>query len=529
VDLRNFLTVLKRWAWLIVAGAVLAGGSAYLVSTLLTSAPAYEARAVVLVGPALTTNDANPNQIEAARRVSLVYVEVAGSRPLLERVADELELDLPADVLRSLVTVTTPQEPPIITVSAVADDPRLAAALANGVVAQLIAVAPGVGGGGEQAQQFIERQVEGLELEIETLIPQVETLANRPTRTAAQDERLAELQTRLASLRATYATLVTASSPASSSELTVIEEAVPSPAPLPRGRAQTVLFAGLLGLVLALSVAFLVEHLDDKIRAPEDAERITRLPNLGDIGTLGATGRHADLSAAHVLPPGSSGGEGFRSLRTNIELSAASAPRSLLISSPLRGEGRTTVSANLAVAFAQAGRRVLLVDADLRQPGLDRLFNLPNTLGLSDALRSGDSPADLAQPTAITGLRVLTSGERPHNPSELATSSRMRDVIADLVRTNELVIFDSPPVLEAAEPAMLASVLDATLLVLAAGRTTQASLRETRDTLALARATVIGTVLNRVSGSRSRRRADHPARGTDDVHGYTLRNDQPGS
>jgi len=529
VDLRTFLAVLKRWAWVIVAGAVLAGGSAYLVSTLLTTSPTYEARAMVLVGPALTANDANATQIEAARRVSLVYVQVAGSRPLLERVANELELELSAEVLRTLVTVTTPQEPPIITVSALADDPKLAAALANEVVQQLRDVAPTVGGAGEQAQQFIERQVEALELEIETLIPQVEALANRPARTTAQDARLAELQTRLASLRATYAALVTASSPASSNQLTVIEEAVPSQAPLPRGRAQSVMFAGLLGLVLALSLAFLVEHLDDKVRAPEDAERITRLPNLGDIEAIRSSGRHADRSAAEELPPGTPGGEGFRSLRTNIDLSAPSAPRSLLISSPRRGEGRTTVAANLAVAFAQAGRGVLLVDADLRQPSLDRLFDLSNTRGLSDALRSGDSPAaDLAQPTAITGLRVLTSGERPHNPSELVTSSRMHEVIADLVRTNELVIFDSPPVLEAAEPAMLASVLDATLIVLAAGRTTQASLREARDTLALARATVIGTVLNRVAASRPPRRADHPA-GAGEVHGYPLRNDQPGS
>lgn len=529
MELRTFLAVLKRWAWLIVVGTVLAGGSAYLVSTFLTASPTYEARALVLVGPALTANDANPAQIEAARRVTLVYVQVAGSRPLLERVAEELQLEVPVELLRTLVTVTTPQEPPIITVSAVADDPELAAALANEVVRQLRDVAPTVGGGGEQAQQFIERQVEALELEIETLIPQVESLANRTSRSAAEDERLAELQTRLASLRATYAALVTASSPASSNQLTIIEEAVPNPAPLPRGRAQTVIFAGLLGLVLALCIALLVEHLDDKVRAPDDAERITRLPNIGDIAAIGTSSGPTDLSLPYVLPPGTPGGEGFRSLRTNIELSAPSAPRSLLVTSPLRGEGRTTVAANLAVAFAQAGRRVLLVDVDLREPFLDRVFDLPNTRGLSDALRSSESPADLTQPTAVTSLQVLTSGERPLNPSELVTSSRMRDVIAELVRANELVIFDSPPVLEAAEPAMLASVVDATLLVLAAGRTTQGTLREARDALALARATVIGTVLNRVATSRNRRRADHRARGAGEVHGSALRNDQSGS
>jgi capsular exopolysaccharide synthesis family protein len=530
LDLRRFLAILKRWAGLLLAGAALAGAAAFAVSAVLAPPPIYEAQAVVLVGPALTTSDANSSQMDVARRLSQIYVEVANSRPLLERVADELQLGVTADELAGQLTVTTPEEPPIINVASQANEAATAAAIANEVVQQLIAAAPSSDDAEAQAQGFIEQQVDALEREIETLIPEVERLADRPSRTAAEDARLAELQSRLADLRATYAALIAASSPTASNQLTVIEEAVPADRPLPTGRAQTVLFASFLGLLLAASVALLVEHLDDTIRSPDDSRRVSALANLGEVGRMASSGRPLSGPLATALAPYSPLGEEFRALRTAIEFAAGETCRSLLVASPLPGEGKTAVATNLAAAFARSGREVLLIDANLREPAAHEAFGLSNAQGLTDLLRTPSAQlAKLAQETDVPGLRLLTAGVSPPNPADLLDSSRMKDLIAEVHATGDLVIFDGSPVLGASETSVLASVVDATLLVIAAGRTPSASLGEAHEALGRARARVIGTVLNRVPSSSARRHIDARAAEGSDASGRSLREDHSGS
>jgi capsular exopolysaccharide synthesis family protein len=194
--------------------------------------------------------------------------------------------------------------------------------------------------------------------------------------------------------------------------------------------------------------------------------------------------------------------EGFRSLRTNIDFSGSRQPRTLLITSGLRSEGKTVVAANLAVAFAESGRRVTLVDADLRRPALHHQFHLPNDRGLTDLLQSSDPQAvDLTLATNVKGLRVLPAGPNAVNPSELISSRKMGLVIAILRDGADLVIFDSPSVLAVSEAPMLASMVDATLIVVVAGATPAPALRDTRDALVRTTGVVVGTVLNRVPRS----------------------------
>lgn len=530
MDLRRLLTTLRRWLWLLLAGAVLAGGAAYAVSAFAAPPPTYEARAVVLVGPALTSSDTNTGQLDAARRLSQIYVEVANARPLLERVVDELELDVSADALRAQLTVTTPLEPPIITVVATANDSFLAADIANEVVQQLISAAPDLGTAEQQAQEFIDRQVDALELEIESLIPQVESLAERTTRTPAQDERLAELQSRLANLRSTYAALVAASAPSSSNQFTLLEEATPPAQALPTGRAQAILFAAVLGVALALAVALLVEHLDDTIRSSDALERLTGLPNMAEIDRISPSERSARGQLPTLTAPYSAVGEGFRSLRIGIDLAAGDELRSLLVVSALRGEGKTSVTANLGVAFAQAGRQVLLVDGNLRQPGLHELFGVANDHGLNDVLSSTDeSLIERAQQTEVPGLRLLPSGPPPANPAELIGSARMRDLLAERHESVDLVVVDGSTVLGAPETPSLAAMVDGTLVVVAEGRTSAEAVGEAHDTLRRARATILGTALNRIPATAPRRDARVPRPEGADLPRQAAREDQTGS
>jgi len=181
--------------------------------------------------------------------------------------------------------------------------------------------------------------------------------------------------------------------------------------------------------------------------------------------------------------------------------------RTLLVTSSIPGEGKTTTSSNLAVAFAQAGRTVILLDADLRKPGIHKLFDLPNASGLSSLLRSDDVAIDdVAQATEEERLRVVATGPLPPNPAELLGSHRMQTILERLVAAADLVIVDSPPLQAVTDAAILASITDGTLLVIDAGRTRRAAAGRGREALAKSGARVLGAALNRLS---QRARSDY--------------------
>ena len=502
MELRSLIQFLRRWLWLLVAGLVLAGGTAYVVSGATAGDPTYRSSATVLVGPALAVADANPSQLDASRRVASIYVQVATSRPLLERVADEVNLEIAPEVLRLQVTATTPQDPPLIFVTAVANDSQAAAAIANEVVDQLIAISPALVSE-DETNDFLLAQVEALEDEIAELVAAVDRLSAVTNRTDEQEDALQALRDRLAAQRSTYAALVGAATPSASTLLTVIEPAIPSTIPVPGNRAQLTIFAAVLGLVVAIGVALLMEYLDDTVKTDDDvATAAEGIPNLASIYSIpGNLRRNPDR--LHVnLGLRSPVGESFRSLRTNIELTAPKAVHSLLVTSALRDEGKTTVAANLAVAFAQAGREVLLVDANLRQPDLHRHFGLNNTHGLSDLLQSADLDiGEVVRPTGVARLRLLPAGVPPADAAAVASSPKMKETIQRLRRHADLLIVDSPAMLAATEAALLASCTEWTLIVVAAGRTSVSALRDLSRSLERAKAKVIGATLNRMPAS----------------------------
>ena len=169
------------------------------------------------------------------------------------------------------------------------------------------------------------------------------------------------------------------------------------------------------------------------------------------------------------------------------------------MTSSIPGEGKTTTAANLAVAFAQAGRRTILLDGDFRKPGIHRIFDLPNAHGLSSLLRSDATGLDeVTQSTEQENLRVITTGPLPPNPAELLGSQRMRTILGRLAEASDLVVVDSPPLQAVTDAALLASITDGTLLVIDAGRTRRGAIRRGREALAQAGARVLGVTLNRL-------------------------------
>ncbi len=189
--------------------------------------------------------------------------------------------------------------------------------------------------------------------------------------------------------------------------------------------------------------------------------------------------------------------EAYRTLRTNIQFSSLDKPlRTLLVTSTTPDEDKGTTVANLAITIAQTEQRVILVDCDLRRPGLHTLFGLSHEQGLTDAiLDQSDAPLPL-QPTQVPGLRLLASGPLPPRPSDLLGSQRMKAVLSRLLTEADIVLFDTPPVTVVTDAAVLATCTDGVLLVLKAGKTRRDRAREARRLLEKVKANIIGVVLN---------------------------------
>ena len=201
---------------------------------------------------------------------------------------------------------------------------------------------------------------------------------------------------------------------------------------------------------------------------------------------------------AALLYPRSWVAETYRILRTNLEFASVDKRmRTVLVASAVPSEGKTVTAANLAVVMAQSGRHVLLIDADLRKPGLHQIFNLPDSHGLTDLLRSPAlEPVAVIHETEQEHLEVLLAGPVPPNPAEILGSQRMKALVATLAENYDLLIFDSPPLEVFTDAAVLSSYLDGTILVVEARRGRRVKLRNAREALAKANANVMGVVIN---------------------------------
>jgi non-specific protein-tyrosine kinase len=206
-----------------------------------------------------------------------------------------------------------------------------------------------------------------------------------------------------------------------------------------------------------------------------------------------------------LTQPRSAAAEAYRTLRTSLEFSSLDRQlHTIVVTSSAPDEGKSTTLANLGIAIAQAGRRVLLVDADLRRPSLHRVFGLPNTAGLTSMMLDESALAKPPFQTGpVAGLRVLTSGPLPPNPAELLAGRRMDDILARLREDADLILFDAPPLIAVADAAVLAARVDGVILVVQAEKTKRDHVQRAKAMLDRVNAHLIGAVLTDVKLDRS--------------------------
>ena len=423
-----------RRNWIIIVALSLIGILAGGAFSLL-STPVYSARTQLFVA---TQSSGSVQDLQTGNSFIQArvssYVVTATTPTVLQPVIDTLGLDVSADQLAASITASSDLKTVLITISVDDESPVQAAAIAQAVASSLISA--------------------------------VDTL-EKPTNGGASPVKLSVV------------TPSTAPTVPSSPNLKI-----------------NLALGLMVGLAFGIAGALLRTTLDTRVRSESDLLRITESPVLGGI----AFDRDALENPLIDQTDGQSRrSEAFRQLRTNLQFAQVNnKSKTFLVTSSLPGEGKSTTATNLALAMAEAGQNVALVDADLRRPMLAKYLNLEGAAGLTTALIGDANIKDLFQPWGAHSLHVLTSGQIPPNPSELLGSEAMSDLIELLEEHFDAVVIDAPPLLPVTDAAVLAQKVGGVMLVVGCHAAKQAEVTKAMETLKLVDANILGVVLNRV-------------------------------
>lgn len=504
MELEQYFAVIRKWLWLIVACVLVAAVSSYLGT--LQMPRIYQAATTVMVGRVLEQPNPSTQDLFLSQQLAQTYADMVRRRPILEGVAEALGLDY----VPSAANVSARQVPgtQLLEIAVRDTQPERARAIADIIAYQLILQSPTEAGEERQRRAFVQTQLENLESRIQETQDEIDEgqamleSANSARAIQQYQANIAALQMKLSNYQSTYASLALTTQGGGVNYISVIEPATTPTVPISPRVGETVMLASAIGLILAVGGAFLIEYLDDTIKTPDDVTRTANLPTLAGIARIeGETYPEKLITVRHPLSPIV---ETYRLLRTNLQFSSVDKPvHTLVVTSPGPTEGKSVTLANLAVVMAQSGLKVVAVDADLRRPALHKIFSLPNSHGLSDAILQPNPPVgEHLQATEVENLWVLVSGPLPPDAAGLLGSERMGAIIEELKGQMDMVLLDSPPSLVVADAVILGTRVDGVLLVNDVGHTRRSEARQGAEEFRRVRANLLGVVLNRLSRHR---------------------------
>jgi len=491
VDLRDYAAVLRRRALAIaiIAGIGLALGLGYsLIQT-----PIYTATARVLVNPP-------PDSTNPTRAISMdTEAQVVKSAPIAEAVAQALRSPLAVGQLLRHVSVQTSQDAFVMDIAYWDPRPAQAAAGANAFARAYLDFKR------QQAQQEIDQQQASIETQIAEVQRQQreqnQILETHPPGSVeyrnAQDT-LDQLSVRLSVLASSLAAIPSLVNPGQ----IILPASAPASPSSPRVPLNAAL--GLLaGLFIGVASAFVLDRVDDRVYRRADLQLYLDAPVLAYVPHVRAGDRDRAAQLIVDLQPRSPVAEAYRTIRTNVlSMARKRNIKVIAVVSPMQREGKSMTSANLAVALAQADRRVLALSADIRKPTIHEYFAVPNDGGLSEVLE-GDLPLSQAiVRSEVSNVWILPGGHVPTQPAELLQSPAMSDLLRQVRDAFDFVILDCPPVLGLADCLAILPLVDAVLMVVQAGRTRGGAILEASDQLERVGVSVDATVMNDVKVHR---------------------------
>jgi len=494
-DLRGYLAVVRLRKWTILVILALTIGLALIFSFLQT--PIYESTARILVKPnnqSVQQSTPIEDLVDMDTEKELVQT-TAVARLAAEQIGDETSLK---DLLEHL-RVEVPTDTQLLDIAFVAQDPRRAQAGAQAFAQAYITFKT------RQALVDIENARAAIQERIDELETQVE---NAQRDLAGADPGSLEEQQAQSLMDQLTSAIVSARLALPSLEVNpsqIVEAAIlPGVSASPKHILNGAL-ALFVGLALGIGLAFLQERIDDRLRGRGDLEVTAGVPVLAVIPKVTTWKKREDSRLVILDEPKSAPSEAYRTLRTGVLFETRrTGVRTLMISGAGVGEGKSTITANLAVSMAQADKGVILVSADLRSPRIHRFFGVSNRTGLVNVL-AGEVRASevMAKAEGVDGLWVLPSGPIPGNPPEMLGSEGMGELLAELREMCDLVLFDTPPLLVVSDALALVPLIDGVLFVANAETTHRGAIMQAREQLEQLGGNVIGAVLNNVDPSSS--------------------------
>jgi polysaccharide biosynthesis transport protein len=499
-ELRHYLGVLQRRYPIVVLVVVLAVGASLALS--FTATRIYSASADVLLSDSQQDSVfavASNGGVDPARQVD-TQIEVLQSRPIERSVDHQIGRD--ADTITG-VGVAGVGSTDIIRVTVEGSDAKVAKHAADLYASTYVKTRRAQQVDSLlQAGQVVQKKIDDIQAQIDALDGQI---AN--TDGAEADGLVAQrdaLTTQLELFRQKLDQVQVDAALKSGGAQLVAKAEVPDSPVKPQPIRDAVL-AAILGVLLGVGLAFLAEYLDDKINVPEDVARYGHgLTVLAEIPVVNGWRDRRTTRIVAIDDPNSSVAEAYRSLRTSLQIISLRRPiQTLLVTSPMASEGKTTTAVNLGVTMARAGRRVVMVDLDLRRPRLASFCGVEQTIGFTSVL-VGDAPLSEALVEITIGnglppLQILPAGPVPPNPSELVGATRVAELLVSLQSVADLVIIDSPPLIPVTDSLVLSGRVDGVMLVVGAGQTRRRHLTRAVELLQQAEAPVLGTVLNATS------------------------------
>jgi len=534
MEIRRYLRLILRWWWLLVVSAVIPMVVSYYFTS--EQLDLYQAKATIMVGTSLQNPDPELGQMSLSNTLAAAYAELVRQAPITEAVIERLGLERTPEKLATQIAVAIRSGAYLLEIWVTDTNPEAAALIANALADELIRRSPASGGGDPEQQEFIRGQLEELKAkigsvggEIDDLTSSLSDLTSAAELQAAED-RIAALERVKTTYQGIYAGLLVSYRAESPNTLSIFDPAVVPQWPIPSKTNLIVAVAGVAGLGLALGAIFLMDYLDTSLRWEEDGvQSIVELPVLGAVPRVS---RKATVLSGNLWGPVA---EGIRALRTNVFLMCPDHPfGTLLLTSPSSAEGKSFVLANLAVALASTGKRVIVVDADMRGPSLHEFFDLPNVTGLADALSNDEADGEMfsvaLQETGFDNLYLLSAGRPPRDPTKLLTSPRFPALLEFLKGQGDVILFDSSPVLGSPDATVLATLAEGTILVVSVGLSRRELIQQAKDRLLAQRGvSLLGVTVNRakLGGSHyyyysSDQRGKEPKRKSGDAAWLTL-------
>ena len=496
MDLGSYVKPLIKWWWLLLVASVVAALSSFFVTR--QQPPIYQTSTALVIGRSVYDPNPTSNDLWLGQQLANYYADIAYRDQVRNNTMEDLGLSwLPEYTVRPLPNSQ------IIEIVVRDTSPIRAQAVANELAKQLIMQSPSNPELQDQdRQEFINSQLTNLEEKIteteDELTEIQQQLADMTSaRQIADAQReIDALEIKLTTLRTNYSNLLVNTGREADNSLTVLETASLPTYPVGPNKLMIMVLSTGIGFMLASAAAYLLEYLDDTFRSVEDLAGATQ--NLV-IGTIPDTKLWVGNNAYIADQPGSAEAETFRLLRTNIEFIAVEQKlNTILISSANSSDGKTTVAINLAISMAQSGKRVILVDADMRKPNVHEIFGITDTRGLSD-LFVNKVNLEIIITTWEKGeiVGILPAGKSPPNPAELLASSRMDEIISALKERADIVIIDSPP-LFISDSIILSKKVDGVIPVVRYGFTRKKSVKASLEQLNRAQANIVGIVLNKM-------------------------------